>query len=111
MTRYVIIGAGAVGVTLAAELQRAGEEVVLAARGAQLAALRAGTMRYVRPDGTRVLDLPAVGGPAELDLAAGDVLVLATKTQDAERPPLTGPGGRSHWPAAATGPPRPACRW
>ena len=84
MTRYVIIGAGAVGVTFAAELQRAGEDVVLAARGAQLAALRAGTMRYVRPDGTRTLSLPAVGGPAELELTGDDVLVLATKTQDAE---------------------------
>jgi len=85
VTRYVIIGAGAVGVTLAAELQRAGEDVVLAARGAQLAALRAGTMRYVRPDGTRILDLPSVGGPAELDLTADDVLVLATKSQDVEQ--------------------------
>jgi thiosulfate/3-mercaptopyruvate sulfurtransferase len=84
MTRYVIIGAGAVGVTFGAELQAAGREVVLAARGAQLAALRAGTMRYLRPDGTRTVDLPAVGGPDELELTAGDVLVLATKTQDAE---------------------------
>jgi thiosulfate/3-mercaptopyruvate sulfurtransferase len=37
-TRYIIIGAGAVGVTLAAELQRAGREVLLIARGG--AALR-----------------------------------------------------------------------
>jgi len=83
MTRYVIIGAGAVGVTFGAELHRAGRDVVLAARGAQLAALRAGTMRYLRPDGARTLDLPAVGGPGEIDLTSDDVLVLATKTQDA----------------------------
>jgi thiosulfate/3-mercaptopyruvate sulfurtransferase len=85
VTRYVIIGAGAVGVTVAAELQRAGEDVVQAARGAQLAALQAGTMRYVRPDGSRFLSLPVVSGPAELELTADDVLVLATKTQDVER--------------------------
>jgi thiosulfate/3-mercaptopyruvate sulfurtransferase len=84
MTRYVIIGAGAVGVTLGAELKSAGRDVVLTARGAQLAALRTGTMRYVRPDGARTIDLPAVGGPDELDLACDDVLVLATKSQDAE---------------------------
>jgi thiosulfate/3-mercaptopyruvate sulfurtransferase len=84
MTRYVIIGAGAVGVTFGAELQSAGRDVVLAARGAQLAALRAGTMRYLRPEGARTVDLPAVGGPDEIELTADDVLVLATKTQDTE---------------------------
>ena len=83
-TRYIIIGAGAVGVTLAAELQRAGREVLLIARGGQLAALRAGTLRYARPDATRTLSLPVAGGPAEVTLAEGDVLVLTTKTQDAD---------------------------
>jgi ketopantoate reductase len=85
MTRYIIIGAGAVGITFAAELQGAGRDVVVAARGAQLAALRAGTMRYHRPDGSRTLDLPAVAAPDELELTPADVLVLATKTQDAEQ--------------------------
>jgi thiosulfate/3-mercaptopyruvate sulfurtransferase len=84
VTRYIIIGAGGVGVTVAAELQRAGREVVLVARGTQLAFLRAGKLRYARPDGVRYLDLPAVGDPAEVDLTPDDVLVLATKTQDAE---------------------------
>ena len=84
MTRYIIIGAGAVGVTFAAELQGAGRDVVVAARGAQLAALRAGTMRYHRPDGSRTLGLPAAAAPDELELTPADLLVLATKTQDAE---------------------------
>jgi ketopantoate reductase len=34
VSRYVIIGAGGIGVTLAAQLQGAGREVVLVARGA-----------------------------------------------------------------------------
>jgi thiosulfate/3-mercaptopyruvate sulfurtransferase len=84
MSRYVIVGAGGIGVTVAAELQRAGRDVVLVARGAQLAAARAGALRYARPDGTRRLALRAVGDPGELELTAGDVLVLATKTQDVE---------------------------
>jgi thiosulfate/3-mercaptopyruvate sulfurtransferase len=84
MTRYVIIGAGAVGVTLAAELQAAGRDVVLVARGAQLAKLRAGSVRYIGPAGTRQLNLAAVGGPGGMALTTDDVLVLATKTQDAE---------------------------
>jgi thiosulfate/3-mercaptopyruvate sulfurtransferase len=82
--RYIIIGAGAVGVTIAAELQRVGRDVLLVARGGQLAALRAGTLRYARPDGTRLLRLSAAAGPGEAALRDGDVLVLATKTQDAD---------------------------
>ncbi|OAA27530.1 ketopantoate reductase [Frankia sp. EI5c] len=84
MPRYVIIGAGAAGVTLAAELSRVGRPAVLVARGRQLELARAGKLRYFRPDGARTLDLPAVGGPAEIALEADDVLVLATKTQQAE---------------------------
>jgi 2-dehydropantoate 2-reductase len=80
----VIIGAGGIGVTFAAELDRAGRDVVLVARGAQLDALRAGELRYARPDGTRRLTLPGIGDPGEIELAPGDVLVLATKTQDVE---------------------------
>ena len=84
MSRYIVVGAGGVGVSIAAELQRAGREVVIVARGAQLEFLRVGKLRYSRPDGTRFLELPAVGDPAEVDLTVDDVLVLATKTQDAE---------------------------
>lgn len=84
MTRYVVIGAGAVGATTAAQLHLAGREVVLAARGAHLAALRESGLRYLRPDGTTTLRLPVVGGPDEIKLRPDDLLVLATKTQDAD---------------------------
>jgi ketopantoate reductase len=76
--------AGGIGVTFAAELQRAGRDVALVGRGAQLAALRAGEVRYSRPDGSRQLAVPSAGGPDEIELAPGDVLVLATKAQDVE---------------------------
>ncbi|GAB3450735.1 ketopantoate reductase family protein [Actinophytocola sediminis] len=84
MTRYVVIGAGAVGATTAAQLHLAGREVVLAARGAHLAALRETGLRYVRPETTLTVRLPVVGDPDELKLRPDDVLVLATKTQDAD---------------------------
>ncbi|WP_436531207.1 ketopantoate reductase family protein [Actinoplanes sp. HUAS TT8] len=80
--RFVIIGAGAVGASVAAELFRGGAEVVLVARGAQLAALRAGGLRYIRPDGEYTLTIPVAGGPGEVALTGDDVLVLSTKTQD-----------------------------
>jgi thiosulfate/3-mercaptopyruvate sulfurtransferase len=108
VNRYIIVGAGGVGVSIAAELQRAGSDVVLVARGAQLEFLQAGKMRYVRPDGARYLDLAAVGDPAEVDLTSDDVLVLATKTQDAEAAvadwawrPVRYPGGARR-PAASS---------
>ena len=110
VTRYIIIGAGAIGVTLAAELQRAGKDVLVVARGGQLGTLRAGTLRYARPDGTRDLALPAAAGPGEVALTDGDVLIVATKTQDADAVladwawwPVASAGGR---PAAAVIPDR-----
>ena len=79
--RFVVIGAGAVGASIAAELHRAGVDTFLVARGAQLAALREDGLSYVRPDGTHRLRIP-VG--TETDLTDRDILVLATKTQDTE---------------------------
>ncbi|WP_433221116.1 ketopantoate reductase family protein [Dactylosporangium sp. CS-047395] len=84
MSRYVVIGGGAVGGLLAAQLQLAGRSVVLVARGAQLAAVRAGGLRVRRPHGDDVVRLATAGGPDEVRLRTGDVLVLATKAQDAE---------------------------
>jgi thiosulfate/3-mercaptopyruvate sulfurtransferase len=83
LPRYVVIGAGAIGVSFAAELKRAGNGVVLIARGAQLAAARGDGITYARPDGARTLDVPVYGGPGELELRHDDILILATKTQDA----------------------------
>ncbi|MER6558125.1 2-dehydropantoate 2-reductase N-terminal domain-containing protein [Streptomyces sp. NPDC001027] len=83
--RYVIIGAGAVGGTIAGRLAEAGQQVVLVARGAHRAALAADGLRLRVPEGLLTFRLPVVESPAELGvLRADDVLVLAVKTQDAE---------------------------
>ena len=82
--RYIIIGAGAVGGTIGECLFQGGHEVVLVARGAHLDALRRYGLRLATPLGTEVLSIPAVSGPAELELRHDDVLILTTKTQDAE---------------------------
>jgi 2-dehydropantoate 2-reductase len=80
--RYIIIGAGAVGGTIGGCLAQAGHEVVLVARGAHLAALRESGLRLATPAGTETLTLPAAGAPDEVALRSGDVLVVATKSQD-----------------------------
>jgi 2-dehydropantoate 2-reductase len=80
--RYIIIGAGAVGGTIGGCLALAGHEVVLTARGAHLTALRAHGLRLGTPRGTDRVPVPAAGGPDEIGLKPGDVLVVATKSQD-----------------------------
>ncbi|MFD7233321.1 ketopantoate reductase family protein [Streptomyces sp. NPDC059881] len=83
--RYIIIGAGAIGGTIGARLADAGHEVVLVARGAHYAAVKADGLRFRAPDGERVHRLPVVEGPDALGaLRTNDVLVLTVKTQDCE---------------------------
>ena len=79
--RYIIIGAGAIGGGIGGRLHESGQDVVLVARGAHLAALRDGGLRFSTPEGGRTLAVPAVGGPEELELGPQDVLVLAVKSQ------------------------------
>jgi 2-dehydropantoate 2-reductase len=80
--RYLIIGAGAIGGTIGALLHESGREVVLVARGAHLEALRSTGLRFTTPRGLSVLDIPAIGGPAEIELQPDDVLMLCVKSQD-----------------------------
>lgn len=83
MTRYVVIGAGAVGGTIAGRLAHQGHDVVLVARGEHLSALRRDGLHLRTPDLDVHLPVTAVGGPDEVDLHASDVLVLSTKTHQA----------------------------
>ena len=82
--RYVIIGTGAVGGVIGGLLAAAGRDVVLVARGRQLESLRADGLEVATPSEVHHVHPPVAGGPAEVDLRADDVLVLATKSQDTE---------------------------
>jgi 2-dehydropantoate 2-reductase len=83
MTRYVIIGAGAIGGAIGGRLVHAGREAVLVARGDHLRALQESGLRLRTPDEDVTVPVQAVGGPEELQLRPDDVLVVATKTQQA----------------------------
>lgn len=84
--RFVVVGAGAVGGVVGGYLARSGADVALVARGDHLAAIQARGLRVDTPDGGFLASSAvAVGSPAELDPplgAAGDVVLLAVKTQD-----------------------------
>lgn len=84
MTRYVVIGAGAVGGTIGARLAHAGQNVVLVARGEHLSAIHTNGLRLLTPELDTTVQIPAVDSPQALDLTEDDVLILATKTHQAQ---------------------------
>jgi 2-dehydropantoate 2-reductase len=80
--RFVIFGAGAIGGVVGARLDQGGHEVALIARGPHLDAIRTSGLTLLTPVGRSVHRLPAAEDPAALGLGAGDVVLLATKSQD-----------------------------
>jgi 2-dehydropantoate 2-reductase len=83
MPRYIILGAGAVGGAMGGRLGLVGRDVVLVARGDHLAALRERGLRLRTPDEDVTQHLPAIAGPEEIALDADDILILTTKTHQA----------------------------
>jgi Ketopantoate reductase len=84
MTRYVIVGAGAVGAHLAAQFTLAGIDAVLIARGAQLDALRDAPLELRKAQGTQRVTVQVAADAAEARLTAADRIVFAVKSQDIE---------------------------
>ena len=84
MRRYIIVGAGAIGAILAAQFEGAGIRSVLVARGENLAAIKEHGLTVRRPASTDVVRLTVAGSAAEVKLTTDDVIVIATKSQDAE---------------------------
>jgi 2-dehydropantoate 2-reductase len=88
--RYVVIGGGAVGGALAAQLAPLAASssgdlgLVLVARGEHGRRIAERGLTVRRPTGTEVVELDVVTGPESLQLSTGDVLMLTVKTQDAE---------------------------
>ena len=79
--RIVILGAGAIGGVVGGLLARAKRDVLLLARGAHLAAIRERGLRVEMPGDTFVVQPPVAERVTEW--RRGDLVVLATKTQDA----------------------------
>jgi 2-dehydropantoate 2-reductase len=80
--RFVIFGAGAIGGVVGARLHQGGHDVAVIARGAHLEAIRRSGLTLLAPDERSVLQVPAAADPAELMVGEGDVVLLATKSQD-----------------------------
>lgn len=82
--RYVFVGAGAIGSALGGLLARAGSDVLLVARGDHAHAMIQDGLSVRCPDTAFTVRLPIVTGPEQARLTVDDVLVLTTKTQQAE---------------------------
>jgi 2-dehydropantoate 2-reductase len=80
--RYAVIGVGAVGGVIGGRLFESGRDVVLVARGKHLLAIRSNGLTVASPSGTVTLQVPAVSHPVEAELSPGDVVIIATKSQD-----------------------------
>ena len=80
--RFVVVGAGAVGGVVGARMAQHGHDVVLVARGPHLEAIRADGLRLDSPDGSVTIAIDAVADPAAAGIEAGDVVLLAVKSQD-----------------------------
>jgi len=81
--RLVILGAGAIGSAIGGLLALAGCDVLLLARGAQLAAIRDHGLAIERPGHDRAIARPAVQDSREPTAwRTDDAIVVATKTQD-----------------------------
>ena len=80
--RFVIFGAGAIGGVVGARLHQAGAAVQLIARGAHHDAIAAGGLTLETPVERVTLRIPVAPTPAAAALTAGDVILLAVKTQD-----------------------------
>ncbi len=80
--RIVVVGAGAVGGVVAANLAMAGTPVVAVARGEHGRVMRESGLRYESPGGTRTVELPVAASVGEVDIGDDDVFMLAVKSQD-----------------------------
>lgn len=79
--RWIIYGAGAIGGTIGARLHKAGESVVLIARGDHAERMTADGLQFIHPLGNERLHIPVVSNPDQLTCTADDVILLCMKTQ------------------------------
>jgi 2-dehydropantoate 2-reductase len=80
--RIIVVGAGAVGGVVAANLALAGTRVVAVARGEHARVMRDSGLRYESPSGTRTVELDVATSVEDIEFAEGDVIMLGVKGHD-----------------------------
>lgn len=82
--RWIVVGAGAVGGVVGGLLADAGEDVTLIARGQHLDAMRSNGLRVRTPAIDTIVRYHLAEAVGEASIDAGDVVLLAVKSQDSE---------------------------
>lgn len=82
--RFVFVGAGAIGSAVGGLLAQRGSDVLLVARGEHARSLMVNGVTVRCPDTTLTIPVSTVTGPDHTRLTVDDVLVLTTKTHQAE---------------------------
>ena len=82
--RFVVVGPGAIGGTLAVQLHRTGQQVEVVARGAHLQAIRSDGLTLNAPDGTCTAALAAHDRISQATITEDTVVVIATKVHQGE---------------------------
>ncbi|SNQ51744.1 2-dehydropantoate 2-reductase [Frankia canadensis] len=80
--RYVVLGAGAIGASVGAQLDRAGYDTVLVARGAHRDAIARDGLRLLADGVDERRRIAVAGHPRELTWSGRDIVLLAVKSQD-----------------------------
>jgi 2-dehydropantoate 2-reductase len=78
----VVIGAGAIGAPIAAQLYERGHPAVLVARGRNFEAIAKDGVEVATPDHTLRSKVDVVNGISSLTMEPGEVVVLCVKSQD-----------------------------
>ena len=81
MSRFVIVGAGAVGGVMAASLFQHSQRVLLVARGAHYEAIVKDGLRFDRPQSSEYLDVPVTDDISSIEWSSDDVIIVAVKSQ------------------------------
>lgn len=82
--RVVVLGAGAVGASTAAQLALHGHDHLLIGRGKQITHIAEHGLRYTQPEGTQTLGLKTADGIANAQLRTGDLIITTVKAQHVE---------------------------
>jgi 2-dehydropantoate 2-reductase len=80
--RIIVVGAGAVGGVVAANLAMVGTPVVAVARGEHGRAMRESGLRYESPAGTKIVELDVSTSVSEIKFDDDDVIMLGVKGHD-----------------------------
>jgi len=81
-TRFVVVGAGAIGGVVGARLHEAGHDVLLVARGEHGRAIAERGLTLEDPERSDTFAIPVVADASDVAYRDGDVTLLCVKTQD-----------------------------